>query len=160
MAKKKYAKYIITGHSPPRPPSAQTRKIEDQKKEGNWVDLAQLPDVNDDRLKGSFFWMSAWAVTLHGTIPVTTDIPHTHDYNEILGFSGTNVNDPSELGGEVEMWLEDEQYIINQSCVIFIPKGMKHCPLKVRRIDRPFLGFATGPAAKNTRTWEEEYKGI
>ena len=39
-----------------------------------------------------------------------------------------------ELGGEIELWLEDEQLIITRSCLVFIPRGMKHCPMFVRRI--------------------------
>ena len=66
---------------------------------------------------------------------------HTHEYNEILGWLGTDWNNPRDLGGEIEFWLEDEKYILKHSCIIFVPKGMKHCPLKDLRIDRPFIHF-------------------
>jgi hypothetical protein len=38
--------------------------------------------------------------------------------------------------------------------LVFIPKGMKHCPLIVRRVDRPILHFSAGIA----RTYKEERK--
>jgi hypothetical protein len=46
-----------------------------------------------------------------------------------------------ELGGEIEFWLEDEKYMLTKSCIIFVPKGMKHCPIVFRRIDRPIFHF-------------------
>jgi hypothetical protein len=45
------------------------------------------------------------------------------------------------LGGEVEFWLEDEKYLLTKSCLIFAPKGLKHCPLRVIRVDRPIFHF-------------------
>ena len=47
------------------------------------------------------------------------------------------------LGGEVEFWIEDEKHMITRSCLIFIPGGMKHCPLLLTRVDRPIFHFST-----------------
>ena len=68
--------------------------------------------------------------------------PHTHEYNEILAFFGTNPDDIHDLGGDLEIWLEDEKHEINKSCLIFIPAGMKHCPLRTTRLERPIIHFA------------------
>jgi len=68
---------------------------------------------------------------------------HTHDCDEIIGFFGSNPDDPYDLGAEIEFWLEDEKHIITRSCLIFVPKGMKHCPLILRRVDRPVFHFST-----------------
>lgn len=68
---------------------------------------------------------------------------HTHDCDEILGFFGSNPDNPNDLGGEIEFWLEDEKHIITKSSLVFIPKGMKHCPLIIRRVDRPIFHFST-----------------
>ena len=65
--------------------------------------------------------------------------PHSHPFHELFCYFGTNTDDPSDLGGEIEFWLEDEQYILTKSCIIFVPKGMKHCPLITRRVDRPIF---------------------
>ena len=46
-----------------------------------------------------------------------------------------------DLGGEIEFWLEDEKYLLTRSCLIFVPAGMKHCPIKFIRIDRPIFHF-------------------
>jgi hypothetical protein len=51
--------------------------------------------------------------------------------------------DPHDRGGEIELWLEDEQHIITRSSLVFIPKGLRHCPLRIRRVDRPIFHFST-----------------
>jgi hypothetical protein len=70
---------------------------------------------------------------------------HTHPFSEVITFFGTNWDDPTDLGGEVELWLEDEQHIMTRSFLAYIPAGMKHCPLKMNRIDRPMFHFTLGP---------------
>lgn len=67
---------------------------------------------------------------------------HTHEFDEVVGFLGGDWQHPGDLGGEVEFWLEDEQYFLTKSCLIHVPKGLRHCPLNVKRVDRPFLFMA------------------
>ena len=67
--------------------------------------------------------------------------PHTHDFDEILGFIGSNPEDPYDLGAEIEFWIEDEQFILTRSSMIFMPSGMTHCPLNIRKVDRPVFHF-------------------
>jgi hypothetical protein len=71
--------------------------------------------------------------------------PHTHPFPELLSYFGTNMDDPTELGGVVEFWLEDEQFILDKSFVVYIPEGMKHCPLKTLKMDKPMFHFTIGP---------------
>ena len=73
---------------------------------------------------------------------------HVHDYDEILGFIGSDPEHPHDLGGEVEYWMEDEKYILNKSCLIWIPKGLRHCPLSITRVDRPILFLAISMSKK------------
>ncbi len=68
---------------------------------------------------------------------------HSHAEDEIIGFFGSNSQAPYDLGAEIEFWLEDEQHIITSSSLIFVPGGMTHCPLIMRRIDRPIFHFST-----------------
>jgi len=69
---------------------------------------------------------------------------HTHDFDEVIGFFGTNPDDQRDLGGEIELWLDGEKHILTNSFVAFVPKGMVHCPLKIKRVDRPIFHFTTG----------------
>jgi mannose-6-phosphate isomerase-like protein (cupin superfamily) len=71
--------------------------------------------------------------------------PHTHPFDEMIGFFGTDENDIHDLCGEVELWIGGEQYLIDKSFVAFIPAGVEHCPLNIRRIDRPIFHFTAGP---------------
>jgi hypothetical protein len=68
---------------------------------------------------------------------------HTHDADEMIGFFSNSPQDPYTLGAEIEFWLEDEMHIITTSSLIFVPRGMKHCPLILRRVDRPIFHFST-----------------
>ena len=70
---------------------------------------------------------------------------HTHPFEEVLTFFGTNFDDPHDLCGEVELWLEDEKFIMTKSFLVYIPAGMKHCPLRINRIDKPMFHFTLGP---------------
>jgi hypothetical protein len=72
--------------------------------------------------------------------------PHTHDYDEVIAFFGTDLNNPYDLGAEVELWLDDEKHIITKTSLVFIPAGLKHCPLTFLRVDRPVFHYTTGPA--------------
>jgi hypothetical protein len=44
------------------------------------------------------------------------------------------------LGGEVEIALGDEweKHVITTSAIICLPRGVAHCPVYVKRVERPF----------------------
>ncbi len=67
--------------------------------------------------------------------------PHSHDFHELLCFIGGNPLDINDLGAEVSICLgeEMEEHIITSATVVSIPPGLKHCPLKVRKITKPFV---------------------
>ena len=97
--------------------------------------------IDEKVVEGAFQMNVSWYLK-----PQTGQQPlgaHTHDAGEIIGFFGSNHEDPHDLGGEVEFWLEDEKHIITKSCLIFVPPGMKHCPLVLTRVERPIFHFST-----------------
>jgi hypothetical protein len=69
------------------------------------------------------------------------DKPHAHPMPEILFFMGTDTDNLSELGGEVEIYLgkEMERQVITLPTAVVIPGKLPHCPLIVTRVDRPFV---------------------
>ena len=70
---------------------------------------------------------------------------HSHPSAEILGFVGTDPDDPLDLGGEVEFWVEDEPHIVTRSTMVFLPPNVHHCPLftlSVRDPGRPIFHFS------------------
>ncbi len=77
---------------------------------------------------------------------------HTHPFDEVLAYLGTDPKDPSDLGGEIEFWLGGKQFNLTKSFMVYIPAGMKHCPLKHITINRPIFHFTMGPGTMYT--WE------
>jgi hypothetical protein len=66
---------------------------------------------------------------------------HSHDFHELLCFIGGNPENINDLGAEISICLGDEleEHIITSATVVSIPPGLKHCPLKVKKITRPFV---------------------
>jgi hypothetical protein len=65
--------------------------------------------------------------------------PHVHDTDEMICYFGSNPKDPFDLGGEIEIWIEDEPYNFTKSGVVFLPRGLRHCPWFIRKITTPIL---------------------
>jgi hypothetical protein len=66
---------------------------------------------------------------------------HSHPYPEIIGFVGTNPDDLHDLGAEAEIWMDDEKYVLTNSFLVYVPSGLRHCPLIGRNINRPVFHF-------------------
>jgi len=78
-----------------------------------------------------------------GKEPRSVAEPHTHEWDEVFGIFGTDLDDPHALTGEVEFWLGGEKHIITKSCLIYVPAGLEHCPLIYRNVTKPILTFTT-----------------
>ena len=67
--------------------------------------------------------------------------PHTHDFDELLGFVGGNPLDITDFPAEIHFCLgeEKEEHIITEPTMISIPAGLVHCPLTVTRCDKPIV---------------------
>jgi len=84
---------------------------------------------------------------------VMEDKNHSHDYNAYMCFLGGNPLNFKEFDAEVEITLgeEQEKYVITESTVVYIPKGLKHCPLNFKRVDKPILFLHIFPSADYVR---------
>jgi hypothetical protein len=71
---------------------------------------------------------------------VLADPPHKHNCDELLFFISTDPENTADLGGEVEIALgeEWEKHVITTSAIICLPGGIQHCPVYVKKVDRPF----------------------
>lgn len=110
--------------------------------------------LGDAVVKGSFLLRNRFF--FEATDQPHEPIPHSHDTDEALSFFGTNPYDWRDLGGEVEFWIEDEKHILIQSCVVFVPKGVKHCPLWIKRVDRPIFHYAALPSISYVKEMSED----
>ena len=118
----------------PRPAELTHYKVpKDIRQSISWMDSSTHP--------GSCSFEVIWYYK-----PLAGPPEHVHDDScEILGYFGTNPEDPYDLGGEIKYYIEGEEYTITESCMIFLPKGLRHSPYEVVRVDRPFLHFACLP---------------
>jgi len=78
-------------------------------------------------------------------------LAHSHDFKEVVAFFGTDFNNPRDLGGEVELWLDGEKHVMTQSFLAFIPAGMPHCPLYTRNVVSPIFHFSVGLGGEYVR---------
>ena len=134
MADRKWEKHIIQQPKPGFAPNFFG-------KPADYVEATSLAFLDDEVIKGGFYTETVWFTKGYEEIAVH---PHYHDYDEVLGFYGSDPDNPDDLGGEVEEWIEDERYVMTRSFIMFIPRGVKHGPLIIRRVDRPIFHFATG----------------
>lgn len=81
--------------------------------------------------------------------------PHTHDFDEYLIFLGGQLPDLfSSFQAEIDFCIgpEEEKHVIDRPTIIFIPKGLVHCPLNFRRLDKPVLFHAILLSPRFTKT--------
>jgi hypothetical protein len=145
MAKTKYGKYIISTLKMPNEEAAWSPPNLGGVSKGKG---GRVLYMDSKIVPGAFYMECVWVLprsVSEARKQVGTQ-PHTHDYDEVIGFFGTDLNNPYDLGAEVELWLGDEKHIINKTSLVFIPAGLKHCPLTFLRVDRPVFHYTTGPA--------------
>jgi hypothetical protein len=98
--------------------------------------------LDDEVVPGAFYLETDWHWPEKDSEPVrkyprTVVTAHTHDFDEVLCFLGTNSNDPHDLCGKVEF--------ITKSAIFFIPQGLQHGPLVYVRVEKPIFSFSLGP---------------
>jgi hypothetical protein len=93
----------------------------------------------DDRIvPGSFYVEAVWVV---GSVPRVHPLHH-HDHDEIVGFVGSNMDDLTDLGAEIDFEVDGKITTITKTCFIYVPAGVKHGGLCFRKIDRPVFQIA------------------
>lgn len=100
-------------------------------------------DIRDGAfyMETAWFWPGKWVETKGDTGVIKE---HNHEFNETIAYIGTNPDDPYDLGGELDFWIDGKQNIIDRSFVAYIPAGTKHGPITINRIDRPIFHFTAG----------------
>jgi hypothetical protein len=75
------------------------------------------------------------------TKPILFSETHSHNNEEILCFIGGNPKDITDFGAEVEIELgpEHEKHVITQTACVSIPANLQHCPLNIRKVDKPIV---------------------
>lgn len=116
-------------------------------------EASRVLSLDNNVLQGGFysetawFWPGDWPAGKgeEGTIK-----EHTHEFPEIIAFIGSNPNDVYDLGGEIEIWIDGKQNIIDKSFLAFLPAGVKHGPIRIKKASRPIFHFTAGPSGSYT----------
>ena len=81
--------------------------------------------------------------------------PHKHDYEEIFLFLGTNPEDTTDLGAEVDFWIGEgkdaEKVTFTTSSSVWIPPNTAHFPQVWRNVKRPVMCVVIMPAAQERK---------
>jgi hypothetical protein len=109
--------------------------------------------LDGDVIKGAFYMETAWFLPgdwprKTGSLKDRTIGAHTHNYDEVVAWVGTDPDDRYNLNGEIEIWIDGKQNIIDRSFLAFIPAGVEHGPINMRRIDKPMFHFTAGMGKK------------
>jgi hypothetical protein len=142
MAELKTSKYIVTDVRadklfPGEPEGMDRIPI------GQRVPPTHVMWLDGEVIPGAFYSECVWIWP--GCVSEEPAAPeHVHDFTEVVTFFGTDFNNPHDLGGEIELWLDGEKHVMTKSFLAYIPAGMKHCPLITRRVDRPIFHFTVG----------------
>ena len=141
-SEKKYSKYFFYDFEAPEIPPEVAEKMEEaRQKSQSTVEATRLININETRLEGAPYMDFVWL--WKGSSEDYVEDEHVHNFDEFIGFIGTRgPEDPHGLGGEIQFWLGGEKYQITKTCLIFVPKGLKHCPIRFTRIDTPILFFS------------------
>jgi hypothetical protein len=143
VSERKYQKYILTDVILPQEQRERADIYAERATRILWLE--------DFVIKGAPSIICSWywkATEKEGT-PA-----HKHDFDEVIGFIGSDPDNPHDLYGEVEFWMDDEKYMLTKSCLIFVPKGLKHCPLRVTKVDRPILFLAVSISSKYSKVMD------
>jgi hypothetical protein len=140
MAETKYGKYILTELKKKlQSPYETTLRPEDQ---------TEILFLDNEVIEGACVVDTVWFWPARANKTESDVEPHKHDHDEILAIFGTNPDDPHDLCGELEVWLEDEKHIITKSAIIFIPKGLRHGPIRFTRLEKPVFHFGVSLSKK------------
>ncbi len=133
----KYDKYVSQMYKPGLPEDQVTSKYY---KKFLWMDDSTMP--------GAPYVEVVWYFEPYDLGPNS----HVHNWDEFLGFMGTDPEDPTNLHARIRMTIEDEDIYIDKSSLIYVPAGLHHSILAIEEIDRPILHFSGGPNAVYEKT--------
>jgi hypothetical protein len=127
----------VDGRLPSAPPGFLTRLL--------WID--------GKKLRGAPYFEAVWFLTSNDTGPEE----HAHDFDEFIGFIGSDATKPEELGAEITFFMGGEAVTVTKSCLIYIPRGVKHSPLLVPSLDRPVIHFSGGNGGDYVRNGSDQF---
>ncbi|PPK68539.1 hypothetical protein V5P93_004353 [Actinokineospora auranticolor] len=99
---------------------------------GEALALMRSEEVPESKIHLTYCWIKEC------DSPVEWVKEHVHDYDEVLIWHGNDPEDPDYLGAEIYFDIEGVRHTVTTSGSVYIPAGVKHCPLGFTKVDRPF----------------------
>lgn len=67
---------------------------------------------------------------------------HAHDFDQFLMFVGGDINNMTDLGGEVELSLSEDgknpvKFVFTTATFVYVRAGLYHCPLNFKKVNDP-----------------------
>jgi hypothetical protein len=90
--------------------------------------------------EGAFQMNTAWYFAPAPRDPIFLE--HVHDYDELIGFYGSNPDDQYDLGGVIEFSINGEAHRLTRSTMIWCPAGATHNPMRILEVNRPIFHFS------------------
>ena len=112
-----------------------------------------IKDINEGGFRQGAVLDKAWlgfdvnikygAYSVAGRMGKPPYAPHVHDFDQVMLFAGSDMNDIGDLNAEVEFCLGDdlETHMITTTTAVAIPRGMPHFPATVNFLNRPFFYY-------------------
>ena len=115
-----------------------------------WMDANVVP--------GAFQMNTSWYIAAPDMYPLYGHGEHVHDFDEMIGFLGSDHTNPNDLGAVIEIGINGELHRLTKSSIIFMPAQMKHLPLAILELSRPVLHFSVSlnPFYTNRKTDGQE----
>ena len=157
MADSKYEKYVV------RKPAIVTEDYRDEIPKTDKIPVRSDVDTGPRVIFSHTFVKESDTMAEYGIISGDTIIgdadkdvtePHSHNYEEIFLFLGTDKNNTADLGAEVEFWVGEgkdrEKILFTTSSSIYISPNVAHFPQIWRNVRRPVITVVIMPAALDT----------
>lgn len=115
--------------------------------------LTRLLWIDAKKLNGAPYLESVWFLTKNDTGPER----HAHDFDEFIGFFGSDPEHPDELGAELTFEIGDEVIPVTKSCLVYVPRGIEHSPILVPKMERPIIHFSGGNGGDYVRQGSDKF---
>jgi hypothetical protein len=96
--------------------------------------------IDSNVCEGAFQMNTAWYFAVPPRDPIFTE--HVHDHDELIGFYGSDPEDPNELGGVIEFSIKGEAHRMTRTTMIWVPAGATHNPMRILEVRKPIFHFS------------------
>ncbi|CCH30786.1 hypothetical protein ABZ816_00800 [Actinosynnema sp. NPDC047251] len=103
---------------------------------GNPFGLMRGIDVDLSKVHMAYSWINPTSEQVHWVND------HEHSYDEVLMWMGNDPDNIHDLGAELYLDIEGERHTVTTTGAVFIPAGIRHCPLGFNWVKRSFSFIA------------------